>query len=229
MKILVIDIGGTHVKLMLSGEPGRRKFNSGPKLTPKQMVQETLAMTADWTYDAVSIGFPAPVRDGKPIAEPHHLAPGWVGLKFDKYFKKPVKIINDAALQALGGYNGGRMLFLGLGTGLGSAMILHDSIIPLELCGLKYSRRYTIEDMLGKEGLARLGAKRWERTVSEVTAILKKAFLADDIVIGGGNAKSLKKPPAGTRLGDNSHALIGGERLWDKPAGQPRPHAWQIA
>lgn len=230
MKVLVIDIGGSNVKLMLSGKAARLKIPSGPAFTPARLVKQTLALTADWDFDVISIGFPAPVRNGKPVAPPNHLGRGWVGFDFAAHFKKPVKILNDASLQALGSYVGGRMLFLGVGTGLGSSLVLPDSVIPLELCGLRYSKKESLEDVLGKQALKRLGKTEWQLTLLEIVKLLKTAFLADDIVIGGGNAKFLTALPAGVRLGNNKAVLLGGERLWAVPkSSKPRKSAWLVA
>lgn len=216
------------MKLMLSGERQRLKIRSGPKLTPRQLLKQLRIATAEWNFDRVSIGFPAPVRDGKPAVQPNHLGRGWVGFDFAAEFKQPMRIINDAALQALGCYDRGRMLFLGLGTGLGSALVVEDTILPLELCELKYSSDETIEDMLGKRGFKQFGRKKWQQLFFEIIALLKRALLVDDIVIGGGNAKLLTCLPKGVRLGHNRDALLGGERLWQKPEGTRRG-AWVIA
>ena len=213
-RILVIDIGGSHVKCLLSGATTRRKFASGPSLTPQQMVAGVLEMTADWTFDAVSIGYPGVVRRGAPALEPHHLAPGWVGFDFQKALGCPVRIINDAAMQALGSYEGGRMLFLGLGTGLGSAMIVDGAVEPMELAHLPYKHGKTYEDYLGLRGLERMGKKKWRRCVAAVVAELRAAMNADYVVLGGGNAKKLKTLPPKTRLGKNTNAFLGGYRLW---------------
>lgn len=212
-KILVIDIGGTHVKMMISRQK-KRKFKSGPKLTPREMVAQVKEEIADWKFDAVSIGFPAPVRDGRILDEPKHLGKGWVRFNFEKGLRKPVRIINDAALQALGSYRGGRMLFLGLGTGLGSTLVFRDIVLPLELGDLPYRDDRVIEDFLGKPGMAELGEKEWERQVLSAVAQLKKSFIADYVVLGGGNAKKLKKLPEGAELGHNRNAFLGGARLW---------------
>ncbi len=231
MKVLVIDIGGTNVKLMASGRPGRLKFRSGLGFTPKQLVKQTLAMTADWAYDAVSIGVPCPVHNGQPVLQPNHLGRGWVGFDFSSQFEKPVKIINDAALQALGSYRHGRMLFLGLGTGLGSALVLPGTVIPLELCELPFSTNKNLEAALGKRALKTRGRSKWETAFLETMNFLKSAFLADEIVIGGGNAKLLNAPlPAGVRLGSNKDALLGGERLWAARETAPQDtSAWFVA
>ena len=215
MKPLVIDVGGTNIKMLAKGEEDMRKFPSGPTLTAKQMVEGVLAATADWSYDAVSIGYPGPVTRGKPALEPKNLGPGWVDFDFAAGFGKPVKIMNDAAMQALGSYEGGRMLFLGLGTGLGSAMIVDGVIAPLELAHLPYKKGHTFEDYVGLRGLERLGKKKWQEAVEDVVARLKAALLVDIVVLGGGNSKHLKDVPPGARLGTNRNAFIGGFRLWE--------------
>ena len=225
-RILVIDVGGTHVKLMIS-RAKKRKFKSGPKLTPRELVAEVKGEVEDWKFDAISIGFPAPVRDGRIIAEPKHLDKGWVRFNFEKALGKPVRIVNDAALQALGSYRGGRMLFLGLGTGLGSALVLRDLVLPLELGDLPYRDDRIIEDLLGKLGIAEVGEKEWERLVARAVAQLKKSFIADYVVLGGGNAKKLKQLPEGAELGHNRNAFLGGTRLWQIDPRTRRPK-WKI-
>jgi polyphosphate glucokinase len=214
MKILVIDVGGTHVKVLATGHKQPVKIASGPNMTPKQMVAAVRKAVAGWTYDAVSIGYPGAVLHGRPIAEPRNLGGGWVGFKFHKAFGRPVKVINDAAMQALGSYRGGRMLFLGLGTGLGSALIVDRVLEPMELAPLPYNKGRTYEDYVGSAGLKRLGKKKWRRHVSDVVRRLKTALEVDDVVVGGGNAKRLHKLPAGVRLGTNADAFRGGFRLW---------------
>jgi polyphosphate glucokinase len=215
-KILVVDVGGSHVKCLLSGVTARRKFASGPGLTPQQMVQRVLEIASDWNFDAVSIGYPGVVRRGAPALEPHHLAPGWVGFDFEAAFGRPVRIVNDAAMQALGSYQGGKMLFLGLGTGLGSALIADGHIVAMELGHLRRSKRHDYEDLLGKDGYARLGKKKWRRKVHAVVEGFGAALLPDEIVVGGGQADRLRKLPPRTRRGDNSAAFLGGFRLWDE-------------
>jgi polyphosphate glucokinase len=225
-RILVIDIGGTHVKVMIS-RTKRGKFKSGPKLTPRELVAEVKEEIEDWKFDAVSIGFPAPVRDGRILNEPKHLGKGWVRFSFEKAFKKPARVVNDAAMQALGSYRGGRMLFLGLGTGLGSTLVLPNMVIPLELGDLPYRDDRVIEDFLGKPGITELGDKEWERQVLNAVTQLKKALIADYVVLGGGNAKKLKALPAGTELGHNRNAFPGGTRLWQIDPRTRRPK-WKI-
>lgn len=221
MKILVIDIGGTNVKMLATGHRRVRKFPSGPRLTPLQMVEGVQANTADWQYDAVSIGYPGPVANDRPLLEPRNLAPGWVDFDFQSAFGKQVRIINDAAMQALGSYEGGTMLFLGLGTGLGSALIIGGVIAPLELAHLPY-RSGTFEDYVGLRGLEQFGKKKWTKIVADVVARLEAAMVADSVVLGGGNAKKLKRIPTGARMGQNTNAFVGGFRLWDsKRSPQP--------
>jgi hypothetical protein len=216
MKILVIDIGGTHVKVLATGH---RKFvavSSGRKMTPAKMVCAVRAATEGWKYDVVSMGYPGAVVHGRPISEPYHLGSGWVGFNFKKTFGRPVKIINDAAMQALGSYQGGRMLFLGLGTGLGSAFIAENVLEPMELAHLPYRKGRSYEDYLGQAGLKRLGKNKWRHHVREVVTQLKTALQAGYVVLGGGNARLLIKLPPDTRRGDNANAFEGGYRLWTK-------------
>jgi polyphosphate glucokinase len=216
MKVLVVDIGGTRVKILLSGQQKIRTFRSGPELTAQQMVSRVLKATKGLRYEVVSIGYPGPVTSGAVLAEPKHLGAGWVGFDFKKAFGCPVTLINDAAMQALGGYQGGRMLFLGLGTGLGSALIADNVIMPMEVAHLPYKKGGTFEDYVGRRGLERLGKKKWRRTVEDVVTRLKAALVANDVLLGGGNAKKLKRLPDGVRLGGNEHAFIGGQRLWNE-------------
>jgi polyphosphate glucokinase len=216
MNVLTVDVGGTHVKTLVSGEQTPRKISSGPELTPEEMVSAVKKLTADWKYDVISIGYPGPVVNGRALHDPYNLGPGWVGCDFSKAFGKPVKMINDAAMQALGGYKGGAMLFLGLGTGLGSAMIVDGRIEPMELAHLPY-RKATYEDYVGLRGLKRYGKKKWRDYVEDVVERLAAALLPDEVVIGGGNAKLLKKVPRHARLGNNANAFAGGFRLWQDP------------
>lgn len=224
MNILVVDVGGTHVKLLATGQKEHREFNSGPTMTPVEMVAGVQREVGDWAYEVVSMGYPGPVLHGKPVAEPHNLGPGWVAFDFESAFRHPVKIVNDAALQALGSYRGGRMLFLGLGTGLGSAMIVDGVLEPMELGHLPY-KKATFEDYVGIRGLKRLGRKKWRKHVADVVARLNAAMQADDVVLGGGNVKKLTELPPSCREGDNDNAFVGGFRLWeqsfptDPPAG----------
>jgi predicted NBD/HSP70 family sugar kinase len=217
MTILVVDVGGSNVKLRLSGQRQVRRFPSGPELTARQLVAGVMRMTKGWPYSRVSIGYPGPVSRGRMLAEPKNLGRGWVGFDFKKAFGCPVALINDAAMQALGSYEGGRMLFLGLGTGLGSALIEHNTIMPMELGHLPYKKKKTFEDYVGRRGLERLSKRKWRRAVDDVVARLKDALVADHVVVGGGNVKKLARLPAGSRRGDNTHAFLGGERLWEEP------------
>lgn len=214
MKVLVVDVGGTHIKILATGIRVARAFPSGPALTPKQMVSGVMELTEDWKYDVVSIGYPGPVLHGKPVIEPHNLGTGWVGFDFRAAFHRPVRMINDAAMQALGSYRRGRTLFLGLGTGLGSTFIVDGIVQPLELAHLPY-KKGTFEDYVGRHGLEKHGAKKWRRYVADVVARLRAALEPDDVVIGGGNAKKLKELPPGSRLVDNACAFRGGFRLWN--------------
>lgn len=213
-KILVIDVGGTNVKMLASGQKEPRRFPSGPKLTAAGMVKQVKDATKDWQYDRVSLGYPGPVINERPLREPHNLGPGWMGFNFPKAFGHPVRVINDASMQALGSYDGGRMLFLGLGTGLGSAMVVDGVLQPMELAHLLYRKGKTYEDYLGIRGLERLGKKKWRRHVENIVELLKEALDADYVVLGGGNSKKLKTIPAGARLGKNENAFLGGFRLW---------------
>jgi len=215
-KVLVIDVGGTNVKLLATGQKEPRKYPSGPTLTPRKMVSLVKKNTADWKYDCISLGYPGPIINGHPLREPHNLGKGWVGFNFTKAFGCPVKVINDAAMQAIGSYKGGRMLFLGLGTGLGSAMVVDGVLQPMELAHLAYKKGKSYEDYLGLRGLERMGTKKWRRCVAKVTKKLKIALDADYVVLGGGNSKKLKGLPAGAKLGNNGNAFVGGFRLWQK-------------
>jgi len=198
-----------------------RQFDSGPELTPRRMVSRVPEMTGDWTYDAVSIGYPGVVLHGKVVTDPHNLGAGWVGFDFRKAFGRPTRIMNDAAMQAVGSYEGGRMLFLGLGTGLGSAMIVDGVVAPMELAHLPYKKGRTYEDFVGARGLKRLGGKKWRRTVNEVVVQLSTLLEADYVVIGGGNARKLKRLPKNARLGSNDFAFLGGFRIWHHASAAP--------
>ena len=211
--VLAVDVGGSHVKELLNGLDERRRFVSGPKLTPEEMVAGVLEQTADWEYVGISVGVPAPVVDGRVVREPVNLGKGWKGFDFEAAFGKPTKVINDAAMQALGSYEGGRMLFLGLGTGLGTTMILDGVVAPMELGHLPY-RKATYEDYVGEAGLERVGHKRWKKAVHETIAHLSAALLPDYVVLGGGNARDLGELPPNCRLGHNEDAFLGGFRLW---------------
>src|SRR5579871_3995060 len=206
MHVLVVDVGGTHVKMLATGQQEHREFVSGPVLTAKQMVSKVLKATRDWSWDVVSVGYPGPVLHGHPIAEPHNLGRGWVGYDFAKAFRRPVKVINDAAMQALGSYRGGKMLFLGLGTGLGSAVVVDGVAEPMELGHLPY-RSGVFEDYVGLRGLEKYGKKKWRRLVTDVVDRLRAALEPDEIVLGGGNMEKLKKLPPGCRPGDNANAF----------------------
>jgi polyphosphate glucokinase len=220
MIVLVVDVGGTHVKILATGQENPRKFDSSPRLTAERMVFEVKQVAADWTYEVVSIGYPGPVLRGRPVTDPFNLGAGWVGFNFETAFGCPVRIINDAAMQALGSYNGGKMLFLGLGTGLGSAMIVDGIVEPMELAHLPY-KKSTFEDYVGMRGLKRFGKKKWRRLVEDAVARLGAALEPDDIVLGGGNVHKLDELPAGTRAGDNANAFVGGFRLWDEAYLRP--------
>jgi predicted NBD/HSP70 family sugar kinase len=213
VRVLVIDVGGTHVKVLATGRREPIEIPSGPRMTARAMVQAVRKATAAWKYEAVSIGYPGPVLHGKPLAEPVNLGGGWMRFSFEKAFGCPVKMINDAAMQALGSYEGGRMLFLGLGTGLGSAVIADGILEPMELAHLPYKSR-TYEDYVGDRGRERLGKKKWRREVAAVIQLFKAAFDVDYVVVGGGNARHLKNLPRGVRLGNNANAFRGGFKLW---------------
>ncbi len=217
MKVLVIDIGGTHVKVASSDKRVPIKIVSGPTMTAVQMAQQVLAATEGWRYDGVSIGYPGPVIHDRPLAEPHNLAPGWIDFPYQKTFGKPIRFINDAAMQALGGYRGGRMLFLGVGTGLGSAMVLEGVVIPLELAHLPYKKGRTYEEYIGLAGLELRGKKRWRKSVLDIIARFQAAFVCDYVLLGGGNAKFMTNLPPHVILGANSNAVEGGIRLWQDP------------
>jgi polyphosphate glucokinase len=216
VRVLVIDVGGTNVKVLATGQRQPRRIPSGPTMTAEEMVAGIKPLVADWKYDVVSIGYPGVVIGGRPLHEPRNLGGGWVGFDFRKAFGCPVQIVNDAAMQALGSYEGGRMLFLGLGTGLGSGMIVDGLLEPMELAHLLYKKGRTYEDYLGRQGLKRLGKKRWRRHVADVVERFKVALEADYIVLGGGNAKKVGELPPGARLGANTNAFVGGFRLWEE-------------
>ncbi|HEX4130799.1 MAG TPA: ROK family protein [Pirellulales bacterium] len=230
MKVLVLDVGGAHVKMLATDQEAPRKFVSGPTFTPPQMVEGVKQTVPDWQYEAVSIGIPGPVLGGRIVSNPPNLGKGWVGFDFQAAFKLPTKIINDAAMQALGSYAGGKMLFLGLGTGLGSAMIAAGLVEPMELAHLPY-RKGTFEDYVGQRGLDRLGRRKWEHCVDDVVKKLMAALLPDYVVLGGGNVRKLKKLPEHCRIGSNSNAFVGGFRLWEppQPDNPPNPDALNTA
>ena len=229
--ILVVDIGGTNIKVLGPGERDVAKIPSGKTMTPRRMAKEVRSLLGATKYSCVSIGYPGPVVHGKPVGEPHNLGRGWVGFDFQAAFGRPVKLINDAALQALGSYKGGRMLFLGLGTGLGSALIVDGLVEPMELAHLPYKKGRTYEDYVGVRGLQRLGKKKWRRHVSRVAKQLRAALQADYVILGGGNARLLIELPDGARLGTNARAFRGGCRLWQQPATlsstKPRKRAFK--
>lgn len=216
MKILAVDVGGTNVKFLLSGKRNPIKFRSGPTLTPAQMVRGVLDSLGDWEFDAVSVGYPGPVERGRPKLEPRHLGRGWTRFGYEEAFGKPTRVINDAAMQALGSYDGGRMLFIGLGTGMGTALIADGAIIDLELAHLPYRHKKSFEHFVGVKALKKLGRKKWQNIVHDVTDRLRDAMVADYVVLGGGNAKILTTLPKEARLGDNANAFLGGFRLWHK-------------
>jgi polyphosphate glucokinase len=222
MKVLVIDVGGTHVKLLATGQRKKREFDSGPGMTPRHLVSGVRQLTADWPFEAISMGYPGPVLHNRPLAEPHNLRAGWVGFDFARAFKCPIRIVNDAAMQAMGSYEGGRMLFLGLGTGLGSALIVDGRLEPMELGHLPY-RKKTFEDYAGLRGLKKLGKRKWRKAVNDVLTQLIAAVEPDETVVGGGNAALIKHLPAHCRLGDNNMAFKGGFRLWADASASAQP------
>jgi len=217
VKVLAIDIGGTHVKMLATGQKEHREFESGKTLTPRKMVAGVKKLAKGWKYDVISIGYPGPVLHNRPVAEPHNLGKGWVGFNFQRAFRCPVKVTNDAAMQALGSYRKGTMLFLGLGTGLGTTLIVNGIVEPMELGHLPYLKA-TYEDYLGLRGLQKQGKKKWARHVADVVKRLTAALEPTDVVLGGGNVKKLKKLPKSCRAGDNANAFIGGFRLWEGKA-----------
>ena len=221
-RILVIDVGGTHVKVLVTGMKEPIHIPSGPTLSPGAMVGQVKIAVKGFPYDVVSIGYPGPAVHGRPLREPHNLGPGWVGFDFRGALGRPVKIINDAAMQALGSYKKGRLLFLGLGTGLGSAMIADGVVEPMELAHLPYKRGKTYEDYLGIRGLKRLGRKKWARAVAKVVSLLRAALQPEEVVLGGGNVKKLKHLPPGTRPGNNENAFRGGFELWNEDVGSSK-------
>ncbi len=217
LKVLAIDVGGTHVKILVTGQSQRRAMDSGPTLSATEMASGVKELAAEWAYDVVSIGYPGPVMHDHPLVEPHNLGSGWVGFDYRRAFGKPVRILNDAAMQALGSYEGGRMLFLGLGTGLGSAMVVDGMVEPMELAHLPYKRGRTFEEYVGLRGMKRLGKSKWRKAVADVVEHFRSALQPDYVILGGGNAKKLKALPEGCRLGDNANAFLGGFRMWRMP------------
>jgi polyphosphate glucokinase len=222
MKVLVIDIGGTHVKVYGTGRREPLKIESGPTMTPKELVKAVMANTSGWKYEVISIGYPGPVVHGKPLSDPVNLGKGWLGFDFEKAFGRPVKIINDAAMQALGSYRGGRMLFLGLGTGLGSALVVDGVLEPMELAHLPHKHGKTFEEFVGTAALKRVGEKRWIKNVFDVVEQLQNALQPEYVVLGGGNSRRLKTLPPETIRGDNEDARKGGLRLWDRSRRRTR-------
>ena len=215
MKVLVVDVGGTHVKLLVSGQDLPRRVDSGPTMTAEMMVNQVAQVAVGWSYDVISIGYPGPVIRGRIVADPHNMGPGWIGFDFERAFSRPVKLINDAAMQALGSYDKGKMLFVGLGTGLGSALIVEGIVVPLELAHMPY-RKGTFEDYVGLRGLKRMGRRKWRKHVDAVIEQFVATFQPDEIVLGGGNLKELKELPPLCRPGSNANAFEGGFRLWEE-------------
>jgi polyphosphate glucokinase len=231
VNVLVIDIGGSHVKLLATGQPAPRRFESGRHLTPQSLVEEVRLRTHDWPFEAVAVGYPGLVGPDGPEVEPGNLGPGWVRFDFAAAFERPTRVVNDAAMQALGAYTGGRMLFLGLGTGLGSALVTDRVVIPLELGSLPYGRRRTVADLVGKRGLKRRGAAAWLATVVRVVEHVRDALKADYVVLGGGNAKRVQPLPPHTRRGGNEDAFAGGFRVWEEnvdPHSYPPDAPWRV-
>jgi polyphosphate glucokinase len=222
MTVLVIDVGGTNLKVSVGGSGDLIKIPSGPDMTAARMAEEVKKAVAGRSYDVVSIGYPGPVMNGRPASEPHNLGAGWMRFDYDQAFGKPVRVVNDAAMQALGAYQGGRMLYLGLGTGLGSAFVGDGVLEPLELAHLPYRKNRTYEDYLGLRGLQRMGRKKWQRHVERVVELLKHGLQADYVMLGGGQTKELSSLPPDVRLGTNAHAILGGLRLWNKDERAPR-------
>jgi len=222
MTVLVIDVGGTNLKVSVAGKGDVIKIPSGPDMTAARMAEEVKRAIAGRSYDCVSIGYPGPVVNGRPASEPHNLGAGWMRFDYAQAFGKPVRVVNDAAMQALGCYQGGRMLYLGLGTGLGSAFVGDGVLEPLELAHLPYRKNRSYEDYLGLRGLQRMGRKKWQRHVERVVELLKHGLQADYVMLGGGQTKELSSTPPGVRLGTNAHAILGGLRLWNKDEPAPR-------
>ena len=231
MNVLVIDVGGSHVKLAATDADEPRKFDSDPNMTPEQLVTQVRELTQDWPHDVISLGVPGAVDAGGPSAEPGNLGSGWVGFDFERAFAKPVRVINDAVMQALGGYDGGRMLFLGFGTGLGSALITEHVVVPLELGCLPYRDGETMAGRVGADGFDRLGTKAWLASVEEITGMLREAMSADYVLLGGGNSRHIDPLPADARRGGNDDAIAGGMRLWEElvePHDREPPRVWRV-
>ena len=231
MDVLVIDVGGSYVKMLATGAKEPRRFDSGPDLTPERLVDRVTESTRDWHHDVISLGYPGAVDARGPRAEPGNLGPGWVGFDFEAAFGTPVRIVNDAVMQALGGYDGGRMLFLGLGTGLGSALVTEHVVVPMELGCLPFGERGTMAAFVGGEGLETRGRAAWSSSVAEIAAVLLEAFSADYLVLGGGNAQHVDPLPPDTRRGGNDDAFEGGFRLWEKmvePHDRQPPRVWRV-
>jgi polyphosphate glucokinase len=231
MDVLVIDVGGSKVKIAATGVNESRRFESGADLTPVALIERVRELARDWHYEAISLGYPGAVHGNRPTAEPGNLGKGWVGFDFARAFDKPVRVVNDAVMQAIGGYDGGRMLFLGLGTGLGSALITEHVVVPLELGCLPFEDGETIADRIGRAGLARHGKEAWRRAVTTITSALRAAFAADYVVLGGGNAKRVEPLPPHTRRGGNHDAFRGGFRLWEQmiePHDRRPPPVWRV-
>ncbi len=224
MDVLVVDVGGTHVKILATGQTEKREFASGPTLTARQMVAKVKRLARGWRYDVVAIGYPGPVMHDRVVAEPHNLGSGWVGFDFRRAFGCPVRVINDAAMQALGSYKGGKMLFLGLGTGLGTALIVDGLVEPMEIGHLPYLK-HTYEDYVSDQALKRMGKKKWRKHVADVVKRLMSALEPDDVVIGGGNVRHLKELPPRCRAGENANAFAGGFKLWEKAGAAGRRRA----
>jgi polyphosphate glucokinase len=227
LKVLVIDIGGTHVKVLATGQTVHRQFDSGKNLTPRKMLAAVRPLVADWEYDVVSMGFPGPILHHRPASEPWNLGKGWLGFNFKAAFKRPVQMMNDAAMQAFGSYRRGKMLFLGLGTGLGSTLIVDGHVIPLELAHLPY-RSATFEDYVGIRGLEKYGKKKWRKFVADIVSRLMAALEPDEVVLGGGNVRLLKRLPPHCRAGNNDNAFRGGFRLWAQPGAAPLKHDGEV-
>lgn len=221
MNVLVVDVGGSNVKILATGQDEARKFSSGPTMTAARMVSGVKKLAQDWKYEVVSIGYPGPALCDRAVSEPPNLAPGWVGFDFQSAFGCPVRLINDAAMQALGSYRGGKLLFLGLGTGLGSAMVVDGMVMPMELAHLPY-KKGTYEDYVGADALKKWGKKKWRKHVADVVALMVAALQPDDVVLGGGNSKQLEELPPGCRAGDNANAFLGGFRMWEDSSGSIR-------